>query len=346
MVNGFWARATLVVGMMAANGGVAATMINGAGATFPYPLYSKWFDAYQAIDKDAQFNYEPIGSGGGIQRFAEKKVVDFGASDAPMTDQQLKKAGAPVVHVPTVLGAVTITYHLPGVPTGLKLDGPLVADIFLGKVTKWDDKRIVQQNPGVKLSGDILAVHRSDGSGTTAIFTDYLSHVSEPFKTTVGTGSAVKWPGGTGAKGNDGVAATVKQTPGSIGYVELIYAESNKLPYAALKNKAGAYTLPSMASVTAAAAAEAKSIPADYRVSIVDATGKSSYPISGFTYLLVWKDNADPVKGPKIKKFLQWAVSAKGGQQYAEKLYYAPLPKDLAGKVEKTIATLTVGGKP
>jgi phosphate transport system substrate-binding protein len=324
----------------------AATLINGAGATFPYPLYSKWFDAYQAVDKDAQFNYQSIGSGGGIRQFAEQKTVDFGASDAPMTDEQLAKAGAPVVHVPTVLGAVAVTYHLPGVATGLKLDGALVADIFLGKVTKWDDARITAQNPGAKLSGDIVVVRRSDGSGTTAIFTDFLSRVSEPWKTTVGAANAVKWPVGLGGKGNEGVAGLLKQTPGSIGYVELIYAESNKLPYAAIKNAAGQYVLPSMASVTAAAAAEAKRIPADYRVSIANASGRDSYPIAGFTYLLVWKDNPDTAKGPKIKAFLKWAVSAKGGQQYAEKLYYAPLPKDLVAKVEKTIGTMTVGGKP
>lgn len=337
---------TLVVALFVATEAFAATLVNGAGATFPYPLYSKWFDAYQAVDKDAQFNYQSIGSGGGIRQFAEQKTVDFGASDAPMTDEQLKKAGAPVVHVPTVLGAVAVTYNLPGVATGLKLDGPLVADIFLGKVTKWDDKRIAALNPGAKLSGDIVVVRRSDGSGTTAIFTDYLSRVSEPFKSTVGSANAVKWPVGLGGKGNEGVAGLLKQTPGSIGYVELIYAESNKLPYAAVKNKGGNFVLPSMASVTAAAAAEAKNIPADYRVSIVDAAGKDSYPVAGFTYLLVWKDNADATKGPKIKAFLKWAVSAKGGQQYAEKLFYAPLPKDLVAKVEKTVQGLTVGGKP
>jgi phosphate transport system substrate-binding protein len=317
----------------------AAQLINGAGATFPYPLYSKWFSEYQKVNPQAQFNYQSIGSGGGIRQFSEK-TVDFGASDAPMTDEQLKKAGAPVVHIPTVLGAVVVTYNLPGVEKGLKLTSDVVADIFLGKITKWDDARIAKLNPDRKLSGDILVVHRSDGSGTTNIFTDYLSKANSTWKEKVGVGTAVNWPVGLGGKGNEGVAGLVKQTPGTVGYVELIYAENNKLPYAAVQNKAGEFVTPSLASVTAAADASLKSIPADYRVSITNAEGKDAYPISGFTYLLVWKTMASDDKGATLVKFLKWAVG--DGQKFAEALYYSPLPKSLVAKVENTIKTIEV----
>ncbi len=316
----------------------ASTLVNGAGATFPYPLYSKWFSEYQKVDADAQFNYQSIGSGGGIRQFSEK-TVDFGATDAPMTAEQLAKATG-VLHIPTVMGAVVVTYNLPGVDSGLKLNGPLIADMYLGKITKWDDAKIKALNPGKKLAGDILVVRRSDGSGTTNIFTDYLSKVSEEFKTKVGTGTAVSWPVGLGGKGNEGVAGFVKQTPGSVGYVELIYAKSNNLPYATIQNKAGQFVEPTLESVTAAAEGALKTMPADYRVSITNAEGKKAYPLSAFTYLLVWKTMPDANKGGKLVKFLKWAT--KEGQDMAAALHYAPLPKSLAKKVEATIGTIEV----
>ena len=317
----------------------ALTQINGAGATFPYPIYSKWFSEYHKKNPEVQINYQSIGSGGGIRQFTDK-TVDFGASDSPMTDELMKKAGAPVVHVPTVLGAVVVTYNLAGVEKGLKLNSELVSDIFQGKVTKWNDAKITKLNPKLKLAGDILVVHRSDGSGTSAIFTDYLSKVSPSWKEKVGSGTAVNWPIGLGGKGNEGVSGLVKQTPGSIGYVELIYAESNKLPYAAVQNKAGEFVLPSLKSVTAAADGALKTMPEDFRVSITDAQGKASYPISGFTYLLVWKTIGDVQKGTELVKFLKWAM--KDGQGYAAVFHYAPLPKSLVTKIEEKVKGIEV----
>jgi phosphate transport system substrate-binding protein len=316
----------------------APALINGAGATFPFPLYSKWFTEYQKVDPEVQINYQSIGSGGGIRQFTEK-TVDFGASDAPMTDEQIAKV-QDVLHIPTVLGAVVLTYNLPGLTKPLVLSGDVVADIFLGTITKWDDARIAKLNPGVKLPGDaILVAHRSDGSGTSAIFTDYLSKVSADWKSKVGAGPAVNWPTGLGGKGNEGVTGLVKQTPGALGYVELIYAKNNNLAYASLKNHAGKVVEPSTASVTAAAAGSLKTIPADFRVSITDATGAGAYPISGFTYLLVSK-NMGKDKGTKIVKFLKWAVA--DGQKFAEPMYYAPLPKALVTKVKARIAEISV----
>lgn len=317
----------------------ASTLINGAGATFPYPLYSKWFSEYQKVDKEVQINYQSIGSGGGIRQLLDK-TVDFGASDSPMTDEQLSKSSKPVFHIPTVLGAVVVTYNLPGIDKGLKLTPEVLADIFLGKITHWNDERITKLNPGLNLPKDaIMVVRRSDGSGTTGIFTDYLSKVSPEWKSKVGTSTSVNWPVGLGGKGNEGVSGLVKQTPGSIGYVELVYAENNKLPYAALKNKAGQFVMPSMKTVTAAAGGALKNMPADFRVSITDAAGKDAYPISGFTYLLVYKSMADG-KGKEIVKFLKWAIA--DGQKYAEPLYYAPLPKTMTKKVVAKINQIEV----
>ncbi len=317
----------------------SATLINGAGATFPYPLYSKWFSDYQKVDADVQFNYQSIGSGGGIRQFSEK-TVDFGATDAPMNDDQIAKAQATVFHIPTVLGAVVITYNEPAAGEGLKLTADIVADIFLGKLTSWSDARIAKLNPTKKLTGDIMVVHRSDGSGTTNIFTDYLSKVSADWKSKVGTGTAVNWPVGLGGKGNEGVAGLIKQTPGTIGYVELIYAKSNNLPYASLQNKAGQFIEPNMDSVSAAAEGFVKDMPADYRVSITNADGKKAYPLSAFTYLLVWKAMPDANKGAKMVKFLKWAATE--GQKQAAALHYAPLPKALVKKVEATINSIEV----
>ena len=319
-------------------GAFAAALINGAGASFPYPLYAKWFSDYQKAHPDTQINYQSIGSGGGIRQFTQK-TVDFGASDAPMTDDQLKDAKAEVVHVPTVLGAVVVTYNVAGLK-GLKLSGEVLGEIFQGTVTKWNDPKIQASNPGVSLpSTPILVVHRADGSGTTHIFTDYLTKASTGWK--AGAGSAVKWPTGLGGKGNEGVTALVKQTPGAVGYVELIYAKSNNLEYAAIQNKDGQFVMPDLKSVTAAAAAT--KVPEDFRVSLTNASGKDSYPISGFTYLLVWKNAPDAAKGAKIKEFLKWAVT--DGQKTASTLHYAPLPANVASKVQQKIQGLEKGSK-
>ncbi|MCM2278939.1 MAG: phosphate ABC transporter substrate-binding protein PstS [Oligoflexia bacterium] len=313
--------------------------LNGAGATFPFPLYSKWFSEFNKAEPSIQINYQSIGSGGGIRQFLEQ-TVDFGATDSPMTDEQLAKAKTPVLHIPTVLGAVVITYHLPGIGKGLRLTPDVLADIFLGKISQWNDPRIVAANSALKLPADpILVVHRSDGSGTTGIFTDYLAKVSPEWKTRVGSGPAVSWPAGLGGKGNEGVTGLVKQTPGSIGYVELIYAESNALPYASLKNRSGQFVAPGTRSVSAAAAGSLKKIPADFRVSITDPEGKESYPLGGFTYLLV-SQSMDKAKGQALVQFLRWAM--KDGQSLAESLVYAPLPKELVKKIEARIGTIVL----
>src|SRR4051794_18677224 len=263
-------------------------LINGAGATFPFPIYSKWFSAYNKLHPDVQINYQSIGSGGGIKQVTER-TVDFGASDAPLTDEQLQKAQG-VQHIPTVMGAVVIVWNLPDVKE-LRLAPETLAAIYLGKITKWNDPAMQKENPGVKLPDMAITVaHRSDGSGTTNIFTDYLAKVSPEWKAGPGKGTSVNWPAGLGGKGNEGVTGVVKQTEGAIGYVELIYAANNKLPVAELQNKSGKFVTPSPASVTAAADASAKSMPEDFRISITDSAGKDAYPISGFTYLLVWKD--------------------------------------------------------
>lgn len=317
----------------------APIQINGAGATFPYPLYSKWFSEYQKVDGEIQINYQSIGSGGGIRQFLDK-TVDFGASDAPMTNEQLAKATSPVLHIPTVLGAVVLTYNLPEAGVGLKLSADVIADLFLGKITMWNDKRIADANPTIKLPETaVMIAHRSDGSGTSNIFTDFLAKVSPEWKSKVGTGTAVNWPTGLGGKGNEGVTGLIKQTPGAIGYVELIYAANNKLSVATIKNKAGTWVNPSPKTVTAAADAALKIIPEDFRVSVTDAAGKDAYPISGFTYLLVSQDMKPMgAKGKAMVKFLKWSM--KDGQKYAEPLDYAPLPKSLVKKVEAKIATI------
>ncbi len=313
--------------------GVAATAsaqmtINGAGATFPYPIYSKWFDAYAKVDPSVRFNYQSIGSGGG-QKQILAETVDFGASDGPMTDENLAKAPGKLLHIPTVAGAVVITYNLPGSPA-LKLDGPTLADIFLGKITKWNDPKIAGLNSGASLpDADIVVVHRSDGSGTTYIFTDYLSKVSPDWKSKVGNNTSVNWPAGLGGKGNEGVSGQVKQTPNSIGYVELIYALQNKMPYADLKNAAGEVVKATLESVTAALATA--EIPDDFRFSMTNAPGKDAYPIAGTTWLLVYQQQKDHAKGEKLVQFLKWAE--KDGEAMAKDLDYAPLPDALQKRV-------------
>jgi phosphate transport system substrate-binding protein len=327
--------AMTVAGAAAAN---AETLINGAGATFPYPLYSKWFSEYAKVDPSVKFNYQSIGSGGGIKQITAQ-TVDFGASDKFLSDEELKGTPGKLLHIPTVMGAVVVTYNLPGVAKGLRLKSEDVADIFLGKITRWNDKRISDDNPGVKLPDQpIIVVHRSDGSGTTAIFTDYLSGVSPEWKSKAGMGASVKWPVGLGGKGNEGVAGQVKTTRNSIGYVELAYAFENKLPYASLQNRSGAFVEPSIKSTGAAAAGAARSMPADYRISLVNQPGKDAYPIVGFTWLLVYAQQKDAVKGKKLVEFLNWEL--KKGQKMAAAMLYAPLPENVARMVEKTVKSI------
>ena len=318
--------------------------LTGAGATFPYPLYSKWFSEY-ANRAGVRINYQSIGSGGGIRQLSEG-TVDFGASDGPMSDEELAKAkGGPILHIPTTLGADVVTYNLPGVTAPLKVTPDVIAAIFMGRIKKWNDTRIASLNPGVTLpSQDILVVHRSDGSGTTYIFTDYLTAAVPAWKTAVGKGKEVKWPVGLGAKGNEGVAGQVKQTPGTIGYIELAYANQNKLPIAAVRNKAGQFIIASVPAVTAAAAAAAKALPAntDYRISIVDGPGPDAYPISSFTWILVYQHQKDAVKGKKLVDFLQWALT--DGQALASPLDYAPLPSDMAANVRAKLTTIDLTG--
>ncbi len=320
----------------------AQVLINGAGATFPYPLYSKWFDVYTKVDPSVRFNYQSIGSGGGIKQLLSR-TVDFGASDAPMTDAQMAQATDSILHFPTALGAVVITYNVPGLSTPLRLTGPAIADIYLGKISKWNDSALAALNPGVSLPDQPIAVcHRSDGSGTSFIFTDYLSKVSEDWKKGPGRGTSVKWPAGLGGKGNEGVTALVQQTPGAIGYVELIYAINNKLPFATVRNHDGAWVAPSLQSVTAAAAADAAKIPADFRVSITDAPGKDSYPLSSFTYLLVYTHQSDAVRGKALVGFLRWMVG--DGQQYGPPLQYAALPAALVSREQAQIGKIVMPG--
>ncbi len=317
----------------------AATLINGAGATFPYPLYSKWFSEYAKIDPSVKFNYQSIGSGGGIKQITAQ-TVDFGASDKPLSDEELRSAPGKLLHIPTVMGAVVVTYNLPGVGKGVKLTPEVLSGIYLGKITKWNDPAIVAANKGITLpASPIIVVHRSDGSGTTSIFTNYLCSVSPEWEKKVGTGTSVRWPVGLGGKGNEGVAGQVKTTRYSIGYVELAYAFENKLPVAFLKNRDGQFVEPSIASTSAAAAGAARHMPADYRISLVNQPGKNAYPIAGFTYLLVYEHQKNPVIGRKLVEFLNWEL--KSGQKMAPALLYAPLPANVAKMVEKTVKSIT-----
>ena len=333
-------RRFLVVALLAALAAAPARAqnINAAGATFPYPIYSKWFDEYHKTHPKVQINYQSIGSGGGIRQLLDK-TVDFGASDGPMSDDQLKQAGTKILHFPTVLGAAVPSYNIPGVAGELKFTPEALAGIFLGKVTKWNDPAIAGQNPGVKLPAeDIVVIHRSDGSGTTYIWSDYLSKVSDDWKSKVGTNTSVNWPVGLGGKGNEGVAGLLKQTPDSIGYVELIYAIQNSLPYGLVKDAAGDFVKASLASVSAAAAGAAKSMPDDFRVSITNAPGKGAYPISSFTWLLIPAQIQDTAKREVIKDFLHWMLTT--GQQDCEPLAYAKLPKEVVAKEDKAIAMI------
>jgi phosphate transport system substrate-binding protein len=319
----------------AQTGADAQLLINGAGATFPYPIYSKWFDEYAKVDSSVRFNYQSIGSGGG-QKQITAQTVDFGASDGPMSDENLAKTPGKILHLPTVAGADVIAYNLPGNPK-LKLNSDAIVNLFLGNITKWNDPKIAALNPGANLPDlPVIVVHRSDGSGTTYIFVDYLSSISPVWADSVGKGTSVKWPVGIGGKGNEGVAGQVKQLSGAVGYVELIYAKQNKMPYADVKNAAGNFITPSLDSVTAALATA--KIPDDFRFSMVNAPGDKAYPISGATWLLVYERQKDAAKGKKLVEFLNWALTK--GEGMASSLDYASLPESVQQRVLERIKTI------
>ncbi len=326
--------ALLLAGLALALPVMGQTTLNGAGATFPYPMYSKWFSEYNKLHPDVQINYQSIGSGGGIRQVLNG-TVDFGASDGPMSDEQLAQSKTKILHIPTVLGAVVPAYNVPGVGGEVKFTPEALAGIYLGKIQNWNDPAIAKVNPGVNFPNQpIIVIYRSDGSGTTFIFTDYLSKISKDWSNTVGKGTSVKWPGGMGGKGNEGVAGQVRQLSGSIGYVELIYAVQNKITYGSVRNAAGNFVTASLDGVTEAAAS-AKTMPADFRVSITNAPGKTAYPISSFTWLLIPTPAKDPKKGKIIADFLDWMVT--DGQKMTSQLSYAPLPDSVVEKVKAAI---------
>ncbi len=335
-------RVTMAVSLLASTVSAQQILLNGTGATFPYPMYSKWFDVYHKKFPNLSFNYQSLGSGAGIKQVTDG-TVDFGASDGPMNDDQLKqyrdKHGFGILHFPTVLGADVPTYNLPGVSVQLNFTPEALAGIFLGKITKWDDPEIAKANAGVKLPGaNIVVVHRSEGSGTTYVWTDYLSKVSPEWKTKVGVAASVNWPVGLGGKGNEGVSGQIQNTPNSLGYVELIYAIQNKMKYGKVKNSAGVFMDANLASVTAAAQRASKSMPDDFRVSITNADGKDAYPISSFTWLLIPEKIADPAKKKAITDFLKWMLTE--GQSMTEALDFAKLPKPVVDKEMKAIAKI------
>jgi phosphate transport system substrate-binding protein len=322
--------------------GSGAVSLQGAGATFPNPLYQKWLSEYGKLHPNVKIDYQSIGSGGGIKQLKEQ-TVDFGASDAPMKDEDLKAAPGEVLHIPTVLGAVVITYNLQGVSQPLRFSPDVIADIFLGKIKKWNDAKITADNPGVTLpASDITVVHRSDGSGTSAVFTDYLSKISPEWKEKVGSGVSPSWPVGIGGKGNEGVTGQVKNTPNTIGYVELAYAVQNKLPVGQVKNANGNFITPSIDTVTAAASASAANTPDDLRVSITNAAGADAYSISSYTYILVYKNQKDAGKGKVLVDFLWWGIH--DGENFAKDLQYAPLPQDIVKRTEAKINSVTANG--
>ena len=337
----------LVLFSTACNGGGSGSgngsvSLQGAGATFPNPLYQKWLSEYGKLHGNVKIDYQSIGSGGGIKQLKEQ-TVDFGASDAPMKDEDLKSAPGEILHIPTVLGAVTITYNLEGMKAPLKFSPESIADIFLGKIKKWNDPKIAADNPGVTLpSSDITVVHRSDSSGTSAVFTDYLSKVSAEWKEKVGAGVSPSWPVGLGGKGNEGVTGQVKNTPNTLGYVELAYAVQNKLPVAQVKNASGNFITPSIDAVTAAAAGSLATTPEDLRVSITNAAGADAYPISSYTYILVYKAQKDAAKGKALVDFLWWGIH--DGERFAKELQYAPLPADIVKRAEAKINSVTGNG--
>jgi phosphate transport system substrate-binding protein len=318
--------------------------LQGAGATFPNPLYQKWVSEYGKLHADMKIDYQSIGSGGGIKQI-QARTIDFGASDAPMSDADLKAAPAEIVHIPTVLGAVVVTYNVPSVTQPLRFSPNVIADIFLGKIKKWDDQQIKTDNPGINLpSADITVVHRAEASGTSYVFTDYLSKVSSEWKEKVGTDKSPKWPVGQGGKGNEGVTGQIKQQPNTIGYVELAYAVQNKLPVSLVRNASGKFVEPTIDAVTAAAAAASAQTPDDLRVSITNASGDAVYPISSYTYILAYKDQGDARKGKALVDFLWWGIH--DGEQFAKDLQYAPLPAEIVKRAEAKINSITSGGQP
>jgi phosphate transport system substrate-binding protein len=333
----------LVAAAIVAGGAALAAQtaqINGAGATFPYPIYSKWFSEYNKLHPAVQINYQSIGSGGGIRQVTNETVF-FGATDGPMTNEQLQAAPGKLLHFPTVLGAVVPVYNIQGVNAALKFSGPVLADIFLGKITKWNDQAIAKLNAGVTLpDSEITVVHRSDGSGTTYIFVDYLAKVSPEWKQKVGVSTSVKWPTGVGGKGNEGVAGLVRQTPNAIGYVELIYALQNKIAYGSVQNASGKFVTASLESVTAAAAAAASKMPADFRVSITNAPGDAAYPISSFTWLLLYENPKNKAQAKVMADFVKWALT--DGQKFARDLGYAPLPDNVVKMELAALAKIKV----
>lgn len=338
--------AVTVAALAAGADGAAAQQpitLNGAGATFPFPLYSKWSQVY-ADERNVQINYQSIGSGGGIRQFIAK-TVDFGASDGPMTDEQITDAGGRVLHIPMVAGAVVPVYNVQGIGQGLNFTAGVLADIFLGRITKWNDPRIVQFNPKANLPAtDIVVMHRSDGSGTTAIWVNYLSKVSPMWKTRVGEGTSVNWPTGLGGRGNEGVAGLVRQTPNSLGYIELAYALTNKMTFGNVRNKAGQFVRPTLSSTTKAMEGALKNIPEDYRIFFTNPDGRDVYPIAGFTWILIYGEQGDQAKGKALAEFLWWATHE--GQKYAAPLLYASLPKSLVTRIERTLKSVTARGQP
>ena len=324
--------------------GEQVVKLQGAGATFPNPLYQKWLSEYSKLHPHIQIDYQSVGSGAGIKQI-QAQTVDFGASDSPMKNEDLKAAPGEVVHIPTVLGAVVITYNLSGINQPLKFSGEVIADIFLGKIKKWNDSRIAAENAGVSLpSYDITVVHRSDGSGTSAVFTDYLAKISTEWKEKVGAGVSPSWPVGLGGKGNEGVTGQIKNTPNTLGYVELVYAVQNNLPVAHIKNSAGGFIEPSIETVTAAAAASVANTPDDLRVSITNATGANAYPISSYTYILVYKNQKDTAKGKAVVDFLWWGIH--DGEKFAPALHYATLPDEIIKRAEAKLNSITANGAP
>src|SRR5206468_4271244 len=340
----FVVAAIFANGCQPSGSGGGSVNLQGAGATFPNPLYQKWLSEYGKLHSNIKINYQSIGSGGGIKQI-QAQTVDFGASDAPMTDADLKAAPAPLVHIPTVLGAVVITYNLQGVSKPLRFSPDVIADIFLGKITKWNDPRIKADNSDTTLPAtDIAVVHRAESSGTSFVFSDYLAKVSPDWKQKVGADKSPNWPVGQGGKGNEGVTGQIKQQPNTIGYVELAYATQNKLPVALIKNAAGNFVEPTIDNVTAAAAASAANTPDDLRVSITNASGANAYPISSYTYILVYKDLTDATKGKAVVDFLWWGIH--DGESFAKDLQYAPLPAEIVKRSEAKINSITSGGKP
>lgn len=335
---------TVLLGSCSGRAGGDLVSLQGAGATFPNPLYQKWMSEYGKLNPNVKIDYQSIGSGGGIKQI-QAQTVDFGASDAPMTDEELSGSPRELVHVPTVLGAVVLTYNLQGLSKPLRFSPDVIADIFLGKITKWNDPRIHADNVDAVLpSGTITTVHRADGSGTTFVFTDYLSKVSAEWKQKVGANKSPQWPGGQGGKGNEGVTGQIKQQPDTIGYVELAYAVENKLPVALVKNASGNFIEPSISAVTAAAAGTAANTPDDLRVSITNALGADAYPISSYTYLLAYKDQKDAAKGKALVDFMWWGIH--DGETFAKDLQYAPLPAEIVKRAEAKISSITSAGKP